>query len=86
MEEKNEKLFKDLLKKYQKDTYFNYKSDGWYDQKIHKGPTTADILPLVRKLGKNKGDIFMILENIPEDVIQEYLRIRKLAKIRKNMK
>ena len=87
MEEKNKALILDLLKKYRQGDYYDYKKDyGYYETKIKKEPTISDILDLIKKRVKNQSDIFKILDNFPDEVIQKYIRAKKLSKIRKKSK
>jgi len=79
MEEKY-KLISELLKN--KSSIFEHKSNGWQSYEHKTEPTMFDLLVMMDKLiQKHPRNINKILENIPEEEIQKYLRAKKMAKI-----
>jgi hypothetical protein len=63
-----------------------YKEYNWYTKttrEINIWDILKDIVKLIEKDPKN---IHMILNVLPEDVIQEYLRDKKLSKIKQKTK
>ncbi len=76
------KLIQDLLNEYDDgnkyDYYHHEKPFSWTKE---PSITIADILPILRKLNRDKKNIFRILDALPEETIQEYIRAKKLAKI-----
>lgn len=62
-------------------------SNGWYEYDHKTKPTKWEIFSYITELIKqDEENIIRILELLPEDDIQEFLRAKKLAKIQKNTK
>jgi len=84
----NYQLMKDILNKYKKGDYYDYehKSNGWYEyEKIiqDREPTMMDLINMMEKLiEKHPRNIIKILESLPEEEIQKFLRAKKMAKIK----
>jgi len=99
MEEKYSTI-KEILNKYKKGDYYNYeynnypeyKSNGWYEHKdipirILPTPSISDLLDMMDKIiEQHPRNIKKILDNLPEEEIQKYLRAKKMAKIKSEMK
>ena len=87
MEKEKYKSLKNILDKYKKGKYndyksYDYKSYDWCEIKIKEGLTSEEILDIIKNFAKSNDGIFMILESLPEDAIQNFLRAKKLNKIK----
>jgi len=71
------------------DHYNNYQSNGWYifEKAENKQLTDWEIINIIKIfIKKHHRNINKILDELPEDVIQEYLRNKKLAIIKNKLK
>jgi len=67
--------------------YDYYKEYKWYSKEATNKLSKWDIINQVEKLIKKDSDnINSILDTIPEEEIQKYLRAKKMAKIKRNAK
>ena len=84
------KLISEILKKGE---FGEYESNGWYEYEYKetpiwekaKEPIMSDLLDMLEKLiEKHPRNIIQILEALPEEEIQKFLRAKKMAKIKSN--
>lgn len=69
--------------------YDNYQSNNWnvYERTEKKSLTFWDIINAIHKfIEKDNDNIKKILDTLPEDDIQEYLRAKKLSRIKNKVK
>jgi hypothetical protein len=87
-------MMKEILEKYKQGDYIDYdhKEDyqnGWYEytKTTKKDPTIWDLINMLKEMIKNDTNVDIvikkILNEIPEEEIQKYLRAKKIAKIKK---
>jgi len=86
MEEKYSK--KSILERYRKGRYEDYShniiNNDWYEKPIKKTePSLSEVIDIIEKtIEKHPRNIIKILESLPEDEIQNFLRAKKLSKIK----
>jgi len=68
--------------------YDYYKEFNFYETTTKKTePTIWELIDMIEKIiEKHPRNIKKILDNLPEEEIQKYLRAKKMAKIKRNAK